>query len=247
MSGPKGRAWPLAGIELAIFDKDGTLIEFHLMWSDWVGHLAAVLSKAHGAPLDQLVYSLMGVDRETGHVLPHGALAATPMARLRQALVDALVADGIAAPDEAGRLVAGAWHSPDPVILARPITDIPALFAGLRARGIRIAMATSDDRDPTERTLAHLGVRGFFEALACADDGRPVKPHPAAVTWICETLGVAPARTAVVGDAPADLAMGRAAGVGLVVGVLTGASDRATLLGGADLVVASVADLLPRD
>jgi phosphoglycolate phosphatase-like HAD superfamily hydrolase len=49
----------------------------------------------------------------------------------------------------------------------------------------------------------------------------------------------------MIGDSPADLAMGRAAGAGLVVGVLTGVADRATLAAGADLVVASVADLLP--
>jgi phosphoglycolate phosphatase len=139
--------------------------------------------------------------------------------------------------------VASAWHSPDPVTLARPITDLVARFGALRSRGIRIAVATSDDRDPTERTLEHLGVSDFVEALACADDGRLVKPHPDAVLWICDMLGIPPARTAVIGDARADLAMGRAAGAGRVIGVLTGASDRATLAAGADLVLESVADL----
>lgn len=238
------RSDPLEGIELAIFDKDGTLIEFHDMWGAWVRTLATSLSDAHGAPLDEIVYSMLGVDRDTGRVLPHGALAATPMSRLRRGLADAF-ADGGVARDEAERLVERAWHSPDPVTLARPITDLGVLFGALRARGIRIAVATSDDRDPTERTLAHLGVRELVEAVACADDGRPVKPHPAAVLWICETLGVPPARTAVIGDAEADLAMGRAAGAGLIIGVLTGAGDRAMLTAGADVVLASVADLIP--
>ncbi len=234
---------PLAGIELAIFDKDGTLIEFHFMWSDWVGNLGAALSAAHGSPLDDVVYAMMGVDRVSGRVMPHGALAATPMARLREALVDALPGAGVA-PADAVRLVASAWHSPDPVTLARPVTDLAALFSGLRSRGVRAAIATSDDRAPTERTLEHLGVSEFVEALACADDGRPAKPAPDAVLWICDRLGVPPSRTAVIGDARADLAMGRAAGAGRVIGVLTGASDRATLEAGSDLVLESVADLL---
>ena len=83
-------------------------------------------------------------------------------------------------------------------------------------------MATTDDRDPTERTLAALGVAGRIDATVCADDGIAVKPAPDMVLHLCATLGVEPARTAVVGDTAADLRMARAAGAGLVIGVLTG-------------------------
>lgn len=240
-----GRSHPLAGLELAIFDKDGTLIDFQLMWSGWVRDLADRIAAANdGQRLDELLHDVMGVDVETGRVLPHGGLAATPMVRLRTSLVDAIVEAGVA-PDEAGRVVDAAWHAPDPVVLARPVTDLGALFASLRAAGIRIAVATSDDRAPTERTLAHLGLTDVVEALSCADDGHPVKPNPEAVHRICRQLGVPEARAAVIGDSPADLAMGRAAGAGLVVGVLTGVGDRRALAGLADLVLESVAELLP--
>jgi phosphoglycolate phosphatase len=46
-----------------------------------------------------------------------------------------------------------------------------------------------------------------------------------------------------VGDSPADLEMGRRAGAGLVVGVLTGVGDEAALAPIADRLLASVADL----
>lgn len=236
------RAGRLANIDLAIFDKDGTLIDFHLMWSDWVGALARGLAAAHGSSLDAVVYPMMGVDPISGQVYPHGALAATPMARLRGALVADLVDHGLE-PEEAARVVGAAWHSPDPVDLARPLADLRRLFTDLRAGGTRIAVATSDDRDPTERTLAHLGIADLVEAVACADDGHPVKPSPDAVHWICRTLGIREDRAAVIGDSPADLRMGRAAGAGLVIGVLTGVGDRDTLAPLADLVLPSVADL----
>jgi 2-keto-4-pentenoate hydratase len=51
---------------------------------------------------------------------------------------------------------------------------------------------------------------------------------------------------AVVGDAVHDLAMGRAAGVALAIGVLSGTSGRADLERHADLIVDSVNDLLER-
>jgi phosphoglycolate phosphatase len=46
-----------------------------------------------------------------------------------------------------------------------------------------------------------------------------------------------------VGDSAADLAMGRSAGAGLVVGVLTGVGRRDDLAPLADVVIASVAEL----
>ena len=72
-----------------------------------------------------------------------------------------------------------------------------------------------------------------------------MKPDPAAVHWICRTLGVPESRTAVIGDSPADMAMGRAAGAGLMVGVLTGVGDLTTLAATSDLIVESVVDPLP--
>jgi phosphoglycolate phosphatase len=83
------------------------------------------------------------------------------------------------------------------------------------------------------------------DAVACADDGRPVKPEPHAVAWLCHTLDVPVHRTAVIGDSPADLRMGRAAGAGVVVGVLTGVGDRRTLQPLADVVLDSIEELLP--
>ena len=243
---PLDRTGHLAGIELAIFDKDGTLIDFHAMWGDWVRELADRMAAAEGTGRrrDNLLASVLGIDPGTGRVLPHGALAATPMARLREAVVDALAGTGVART-EAARVVGEAWHAPDPVSLARPVADLVALFRDLHAAGIRIAVATSDDRAPTERTLLHLGIGSFVEALACADDRHAVKPDPAAVHWICETLGVPESRTAVIGDSRADLAMGRGAGVQRVIAVLTGVGDRQSLEREADLVLGSVRDLLP--
>jgi phosphoglycolate phosphatase len=242
--GPERGADPLEGIELVVFDKDGTLIEFHPMWRGWVAELGARLSDATGRPLVEQLFSLMGVDQASGHVYPHGLLAATPMARLRELVVEALVDEGVG-PPEAERAVASAWHAPDPVALATPTTDLPALLDRLAARGIRAAVATSDDRDPTERTLAALGIAVRFETLACADDGHAVKPAPDSVVRIADELGVPVDRILVVGDAPADLRMGRSAGVRRVVGVLTGVGDEATLAPLADLVLASIAELAP--
>ena len=232
----------LDGIDLLIFDKDGTLIEFHLMWGPWVEELAVRLETATGLPLREGLYGLLGVERATGRVQAHGLMAATPMRRLRE-VVEGYVADAGAGPAVAAEAVASAWHAPDPVALAQPVTDLKELLPALRRRVPTFAVATSDDRDPTERTLAALGIADEMAALACADDGIRPKPAPDPVLHLCATLGTAPARAAVVGDSPADMRMARAAGAGRVIGVLTGVGDRAILEPLADIVLGSIGEL----
>ncbi len=243
MSG-HGTGDPLDGIDLIVFDKDGTLIEFDLMWGGWVDDIAGKLEASTGLALRDGLYELLGVDAETGLVYWHGLMAATPMARIREA-IEAFVAAAGAGETSARAAVEAAWYAPDPVGLARPVTDLPALLRRLRARVRVFAVATSDDRAPTERTLASLGIAEEMATLACADDGIPNKPAPDPVLRICERVGVAPDRTAVVGDSPADLRMGRAAGAARVIAVLTGVGDEATLAPLSDVVLPSIEALAP--
>jgi phosphoglycolate phosphatase len=144
----------------------------------------------------------------------------------------------------ARRAVETAWFEPDPVATAVPTTDLVLLFERLVGSGRRIAVATTDDRGPTEATLRALGLRSFVSSVACGDDGIGVKPDPAMVLAICRAERVDPERAAVIGDTPADLAMGRAAGVGRTIGVLSGVGSREDLAPLADTLLRSVGDLL---
>jgi phosphoglycolate phosphatase-like HAD superfamily hydrolase len=229
----------LDGIDLVIFDKDGTIIEFGSMWSGWAVALAEALRAATGRSIETPLFAMLGYDADSGVVLPGGGLAATPMARLREHTRDVLVDAGLTRPD-AERALEVAWHAPDPIALARPLGDLRGLFGWLRDGGRLVAVATSDDRDPTERTLAALDLTDIIDATVCADDGVAVKPAPDMVLHLCAVIGVPPERTAVVGDSPADLRMARAAGAGLTIGVLTGVGARADLEPLADAVIASV-------
>ena len=232
-------------IRAILLDKDGTLIDFGPMWSDWAETLARSLDEAIGRPIETQLFVMLGYDPVARTVLPGGGLAATPMARLRERTA-AVLADAGVDRATAERALRIAWHAPDPIALARPLTDLRALFERLRAGGLRLAVATSDDREPSVRTIEALGLTEAVEAMVCADDGIPVKPAPDMVVHLCEIVGVLPGRTAVVGDAPADLRMARAAGAGLVVGVLTGVGERADLEPLADVVLDSV-EALARD
>ncbi len=232
----------LDGIELVVFDKDGTLIEFHAMWGGWVADLAGRLESATGLAVKEPLFQAMGYEAASGRTLAGAPLAITPMPLLRELTVGVLRDAGASAAD-AKDAVARSWRAPDPLTLARPLADLRGLFRTLRQGGRRIAVATTDDRVATESTLAGLGVAPLVDAIVCADDGLAVKPAPAMVLELCARLGIEPARAAVIGDAPADLAMARAAGAGRSIGVLSGVGTRADLEPLADAVIPSVGNL----
>jgi phosphoglycolate phosphatase-like HAD superfamily hydrolase len=231
----------LHGIDLVVFDKDGTLLDFHAMWGGWARELGLRLEGVARRPVSPDVFAAIGFDPVTGRIAPRGPLAASTMAGIAD-LVATVLRRWCPRPSDARWVVEQAWFEPDPVATAVPVADLPSLFSNLRDQGKRLAIATNDEREPTTRTLEALGVAGLVDGLSCADDGLAVKPAPDAVLALCAGLDLRTSRTAVVGDLPADLAMGRAAGAALVVGVLSGLGSREDLAD-ADLLLDSVASL----
>jgi phosphoglycolate phosphatase len=233
----------LDGIDLVVFDKDGTLIDFHAMWGGWARSLAERLEGTTGRPVAPDVFAAIGFDPSAERIAPRSPLAVATMPELRE-LVATVIRRWCPNVGAARLAVDGAWFEPDPVTTAEPLTDLGTLFGTLRANGRRIAIATNDDRAPTLATLASLGVASLVDGLVCADDGITVKPTADAVLALGRTAGVRSARIAVVGDLPVDMAMGRAANAGRVIGVTSGLATRADLKPDADLVLPSVGWLL---
>jgi len=70
-----------------------------------------------------------------------------------------------------------------------------------------------------------------IDAIVCGDEVVAGRPAPAMIFEAMRRTGVSdPTRVMVVGDTVLDLQAGRAAGAGWVVGVTSGAHDRARLL-----------------
>jgi phosphoglycolate phosphatase-like HAD superfamily hydrolase len=229
---------------LIIFDKDGTLIHFEAMWGAWAIDLAQKLEAITSRSMAERLYKAFDFYVDTGQIAPHGALSVTPMVGLRLLTVQVLIGEVGLSPAAAEAAVTKVWQTPDPVATAHPLADLIALFTTVQAHGCKIAVATSDDRTPTAATLAKLGLADFVAALACGDDGIPIKPEPDMVLTLCQNLNISPAKTVVIGDNVADLQMGRAAGAGLVIGVLSGVSAAEILTPHADIVLSSVAGLV---
>ena len=244
-AGPAAGPLDFDGLDLIVFDKDGTLIDFDAMWGGWAEGLADRLEATLGGPIRAELHRQIGYDTRSRRTIPGSPLAATPMADLRVMTTDLVARSTGRSWTAADAAVDGAWAPPDPVGLARPLTDLVALFSLLRAARQKVAIVTSDDRAPTEATLAGLGIAGLVDALVCADDGLPSKPAPDTLLRACQIAGVEPIRTAMIGDSIADMTMAGAAGVGRRIAVLSGIGRRAELEPLCDVVINSIALLLP--
>ena len=99
----------------------------------------------------------------------------------------------------------------------------------LREAGFLLAVATGKSRRGLERALGATGLKPYFHATRCADEGH-VKPHPGMLQALMDELGTAPERTLMIGDTTHDMEMARAAGAQRV-GVAHGAHPKEALLG----------------
>jgi phosphoglycolate phosphatase len=115
-----------------------------------------------------------------------------------------------------------------------PVTDLPALFSRLKAHGLKLGIASSDNEKAIRRTVEHFGLSGYVDFVAGYDSGFGAKPGPGMFLAFCEAVGLAPGEVAMVGDNNHDMQMGRAGGAAITVAVLTGTGTRETLSAAAD-------------
>lgn len=223
-----------------LFDKDGTLLDFHATWMPAYESAAAVVCERAGRPgLEARLLAAGGYDAARGRCDPRSLLACGTTAEL--ARVWAREA-GIADADALARLLETVFRR-ETDGRSVPVPGLPGLFARLEERGLALGIATMDSESLAHAAVSQFGIERHLRFVCGYDSGFGEKPGPGMVEAFCRHVALAPGDVVVVGDTPHDLHMGRAAGAGLVVGVLSGASTRDFLEPHCDHVLDSVAGI----
>lgn len=220
-----------------LFDKDGTLLDYDASWPP-INREAGLLAADGDHYLAAALLRRAGADPATGLAQADSLIAAGNTRELAEAWSEA------GSPLELATLVAR-LDSLFQSAVARmvPVCDLSELFARLRSRGLSLGIASSDSAAAVEGTARHFGLAPHLSFIAGYDSGHGAKPEPGMVLGFCAACGLDPAEIAVIGDNSHDIGMGRAAGAGLTVGVLTGTGTRATLAPISDLCLGSIAEL----
>ncbi|HEU4536496.1 MAG TPA: HAD family phosphatase [Polyangiaceae bacterium] len=207
----------------AVFDLDGTLVDnirYHL--EAWVA-----LARAEGVELTAERFARELSGKKTDETIP-------------------LLLGREVAPDAIARLAAQkeahyrALYAPHVALLP----GAEALLRGLRARGLKVAIASAAPPDNRAFVLDRLGVAGLFDAVVGAENAPRGKPFPDLFLAAAAAVGVPPERCVAFEDAPLGVQAARAASM-RVVGLTTTSPAGELLAAGAEWALADFEGLPP--
>jgi len=213
------------GLDAAIFDMDGLLIDSEPLWRRVEIEILGRL----GVPLtDELCGQTRGM--VVGEVTRHwyeryrweGPTPEAVAGQITQAMAVLLASSAVLKP--------GVGHA----------------LASCRERGLTLGVASSSPTLLIEAVVEGLGLERWFAVLHSAQDEVAGKPHPAVFLTTARLLGAAPRRCVVFEDSPAGVTAARAAGM-VCVAVPEDSGDRdregTEGFGSADVVIDSLEEL----
>ena len=220
-------------LDAVIFDKDGTLFDFRASWGAFTQNLLAELADDAGTA--RQLGQVLGYDTDSHQFTATSPVIAMTTPEIAAILHPHLTGITLAAlNDRMSELSAEA-----PMVPAVPLR---AVLSALKARGLRLGLATNDTEMPARVHLAGAGVLDLFDYVVGCDSGFGGKPAPGQLIEFLRRFDLTPSRVAMVGDSRHDLDAGRAAGMHALA-VLTGVATVQELAPHADVVLTDIAGI----
>ena len=220
-----------------LFDKDGTLLDFHATWQPINARIIQMAAQGDAA-LERRLADAGGIDPVTGRAMPDTLLAAAGTREIA-----------------AGFIAAGARFELEPLIeaidavfqagaeTAIPVTPLRPLMERLKRRSLAIGIASSDSEAAVRATARRFEIEDHVDFVAGYDSGHGTKPGPGMLHAFARSAGLATREIAVVGDNLHDMHMAKRGGAGMRIAVLTGTGRREALTEAAHYCLDSIADL----
>jgi phosphoglycolate phosphatase len=222
---------PIRGL---VFDKDGTLFDFHATWSVWCDGLIRDLCGPDPAQVARLARRL-DFDLDARRFAKTSPMIAGTMEVIIDAIREVL-------PEHEDTAVRRMILSTTAATQQIHVAPLAPLLDRLIAAGMTLGLATNDSEAPARAHLEKAGILDRFAFVAGYDSGHGAKPEAGMLTAFCALTGIPPAACAMIGDSTHDLDSGRAAGM-TTIAVLTGLATRADLEPHADVVLQDISAL----
>lgn len=222
---------PTRKVDGLLFDKDGTLFDFHTTWSHWAGDVIDDLA-AGDAGVRARLAGAMHYDLVARQFAPTSPIIAGTNREAAECVASVL--PGRAVEEIEIYLMETSATAPQ-----AETVPLDPFLGELAAQGVALGVMTNDTEHGARAHLGAAGVTAHFDFIAGFDSGFGAKPAPEPCLAFARAMALEPARVAMVGDSTHDLFAGRAAGM-QVIGVLTGTATEAELAPHADVVLPDI-------
>ncbi len=187
----------MGSIKAVIFDLDGTLILSNHDYGEMARRAKAILAY-EGVPEEKL-----DEPRKIWHII-RGGLRALEELGIPSERVSRML-----------RRINEALNSVELLSLdsVEPVPGAQEALNLIKARDIRVGIATRAGRPYAERSLEAAGLSGYVDALLARDEVEHPKPDPRHLLQLVESLDASRESTIYVGDTTTDLTTARAAGI----------------------------------
>ena len=227
-----------------IFDKDGTLMSFDAFWvSLSVKALEDVLGKLGMEPgLVDEILEAFGVHDGVTDI--NGVLCKGTYAEMGEIVYEILSAHGCDADrEDVVRAVEEAYSRNAAAGDVKPTCpDLAEALAELKARGLRLAVVTTDNEPITRHCLAGLGVLQYFDIIFTDDGHTPTKPDPFCAGEFCRLYGLDQERVVMVGDTMTDVRFAKNAGI-TAISLASTPEKKALLAPYTDVIIDAISEL----
>lgn len=217
-----GNEYEIQGI---LFDKDGTLIELHTLWSTWFERLWEEIELRQPNTLSnkQVVAESIGLDMSLNIISAKGPLAIGTMQDIAIILAYHLYQAQLSW-NESVQTIRNSMNKVHETIdwdeLLAPVKGVKAFLEKAQKSGVKMSVVTSDDTEIAIKHLKSLKIAHFFHTILGSDEINYPKPFPDIGNIACEGMKVDPRHTIMIGDTNSDMKLGHNLETKASIGVL---------------------------
>ena len=229
-------------IEAIIFDKDGTLEDSQVFLRE-LGQKRSRLIDAQIPGIGEPLLMAFGINGDT---LDPTGLMAVASRRESEIAAAAYIAETGRGWLESLAIAHNAFEEADRYL--KETANTSPLFAGslevlkfLSDAGLKLGILSAATTARVQAFVKRHQLDPYLQLQQGVDEG-PSKPDPALFLQACQTLGVEPASTLMVGDSAGDIEMSRRAGAAGCIGICWG-TPKAAHLEAADVAIAQLDEI----